>query len=164
MKQKFQFRTKQEEVKFHVFRAPPPLSNPGYHTVTLEIDPLTPNFYPQVFLNKIELSSIQTRLADLSYPNLVKHDLAFGENPFFQLNSKTFEYSFTGQASQKFVYYTVAIYQHNWGLTSMTKSSYQIKVTVENTSQTPLVQAARVQKQPTVLEEVHPEDAMFLTG
>lgn len=128
MKQKYQFRTNKEEVKFHVFRVPPPSTNPGYHNVVIQIDPLTPNFYPKVFLNKIELSSLTNRIETLKYPNLVNHDIAFGENPFYQLNSNTFEYTFTGAASQKFVYYTVAIYQHTWGLTPYTKSAYQIRV------------------------------------
>lgn len=118
-----------------------------------------------MYINKIELSQIQRRIADLSFPNLVNHDIAFGENPFYQLNSKTFEYSFTGQASQKFVYYTVAIYQHNWGLTTMTKSSYQIKVVAESVSSTPLVQSTmRPQNDPMTLKEVYPESPMFLTG
>jgi len=35
MKQKFQYRTNKEEVKFHVFRVPPPETNPGYHNVVI---------------------------------------------------------------------------------------------------------------------------------
>lgn len=35
MKQKFHYMTNKEEVKFHVFRVPPPTSNPGYHNVVI---------------------------------------------------------------------------------------------------------------------------------
>jgi len=35
IKQKFQFTTNKEEVKFHVFRVPPPSTNPGYHNVVI---------------------------------------------------------------------------------------------------------------------------------
>lgn len=70
------------------------------------------------------------------------HDLAFGENPFYQLNSQKFEYSFIGESSQKFVYYTMSVYQHNWGLTAYKKSEYQIRITADVTAR-PVVESTR---------------------
>jgi len=99
-----------------------------FHKVTIAIEPLTPNFYPQVFLKKIELRSEPDSIQDLKYPNLVSYDIAFGENPFFQLNSNKFEYSFVGSSTERQPYYSMAVYQHNWGLSSYTKSAYQIRI------------------------------------
>lgn len=42
-------------------------------------------------------------------------------------------YTFTGQAKEKYVYYTMAIYQHTWGLTNFRKSAYQVKVVTDAT-------------------------------
>ena len=101
----------------------------------------------------------------MKYPNLVNYDIAFGENPFYQLNSRTFEYSFTGAASQKFVYYTMAVYQHTWGLTPHTKSSYQIRV-IADSAVGPVVQSAMVSPsgQVSEFETVQSDSPMLLTG
>merc|ERR1712070_494112 len=112
---------------FHVFRVPPSEGTTNYHSVHIMLDPLTPNFYPKIFLNKVERSSEPSTLSQLKYPSLVSHDLAFGENPFYQLQSTKFDYKFTGSATEKQVFYTMAIYQHTWGLTSYRKSEYQIR-------------------------------------
>lgn len=96
MQQKFHFKTAVEQVKFHVFRVPPPSTATEHHKVEITVDPLTPNFYPKIYLNMIQSSSEATNLASLKFPNLISHDLAFGENPFYQLNSNKFVYTFTG--------------------------------------------------------------------
>lgn len=83
VRQKFFFKTVEEQVKFHVFRVPPPTSATAHHKVAITIDPLTPNFYPKIYLNKIQSTTELTNLGTLKYPNLVDHDLAFGENPFY---------------------------------------------------------------------------------
>lgn len=58
MQQKFRYDTVQEQVKFHVFQVPPSRTGSTvYHTVSITLDPLTPSFYPQIYLNKIEMSS-----------------------------------------------------------------------------------------------------------
>jgi hypothetical protein len=51
----------------------------------LVIDPLTPGFYPKVFLRKNELQSEPSQPTDLQFPSLVDYDegLSFGENPFY---------------------------------------------------------------------------------
>ena len=82
MQQRFRFLTSQEQVKFHVFRVPS-AQVAAYHKVEIAIDPLTPNFYPKVYLNKVELQYEPGNTGQLRFPNLVSHDLAFGENPFF---------------------------------------------------------------------------------
>jgi len=50
--------------------------------------------------------------------------MVFGELPFQQLNSQKFMYTFSGLGTQKVVYYTMSVYQHNWGLTTYKKSEY----------------------------------------
>lgn len=110
-----------------------------------------------MFLNLVQFGSEPSDYATLKYPNLVDHDLAFGENPFYQLNSNQFVYSFAGTASDKYVYYTMAVYQHNWGLTNFKKSAYQIRVTADISS-SPSVQSSR----PPV-ESVDAEP-VFITG
>lgn len=114
-------------------------------------------------MTKQERSGVPANTAELKFPSLVEHDLAFGENPFYQLNSPKFEYSFIGEASQKFVYYTMSIYQHNWGLTAYKKSEYQIRITADVTSKTnhddwkktqPIVGASRTSRHATQSTEV----------
>merc|ERR1712091_53144 len=107
--QKFRYETDSELVRFHVFRVPPGTSATTHHAVKFTVDPLTPDFYPKIFMNKIEMNEEASNTALLRYPNLIEHDLVFGENPFYQLNPNKFEYSFTGSATQPVVYYTVAI-------------------------------------------------------
>lgn len=135
----------------------------AYHKAVITIDPLTPNFYPKIYLNKVELQYEPTNSGQLRFPNLVDNDLVFGENPFYQLNSNKFEYSFVGQASQRFVYYTMAVYQHTWGLTTYTKSEYQIRVTAGPTS-SPVVASTRPELENG--EQVVPIDTMpeFISG
>ena len=35
-------------------------------------------------------------------------------------------------ASAPWTFFTVAVYQHNWGLTDQTKSEYQIQISADN--------------------------------
>lgn len=93
-------------------------------------------------MNKLERQGEPSNAGELKFPSLALHDLAFGENPFYQLNSQQFEYSFIGQSSQKFVYYTMSVYQHNWGLTAYQKSEYQIRITADITAR-PVVESTR---------------------
>ena len=93
-------------------------------------------------MNKLERQGEPSNAGELKFPSLVVHDLAFGENPFYQLNSQKFEYSFIGESSQKFVYYTMSVYQHNWGLTAYKKSEYQIRITADITAR-PVVESTR---------------------
>ena len=39
-----------------------------------------------------------------------------------------FEFTFDGVSNDNWSYYTMAIYEHNWGLTEVRKSEYQIRV------------------------------------
>ena len=54
--------------------------------------------------------------------------MEFGGNPFAMLTKTKFEYTFTGVSSQYWSLYTMALYQHTWGLTDMRKSEYEIMV------------------------------------
>jgi len=67
-------------------------------------------------------------LADLEFPTLDDFDVSFGENPFPQLNSNTFEYTWHNESTRVYTYYTVAVYQNNWQLSNYRKAEYQIKV------------------------------------
>jgi len=85
-----------------------------------------------VFLKKIDLATPPVvDMAGLIYPSLVDYDLVFGENPFSQLQQTRFEFEIEGTSTEHWSYYTIAVYQHNWGLTDIRKSEYQIRVEVE---------------------------------
>ena len=74
-----------------------------------------------------------TRPLDLSFlkfPTIVDYDFVAGENPFTVLGLESFTYSFTGFAKQPWTYYTLAVFDNNWGLTDMRKSQFQIRVEV----------------------------------
>lgn len=95
-------------------------------------DALTEALYPMIFLKKVTTAEdSSTALASLTYPSLVAHDIAFGQNPYKQLGSTVQDYSFYGGTTAEFTYYTMAVYQENWGLTDMLKSEYQLLVKVD---------------------------------
>jgi len=54
---------------------------PQYFRATIVIESLTPHFYPQVYLNKIELDEEPSELSTLTFPTIDTHDIAFGEDP-----------------------------------------------------------------------------------
>jgi hypothetical protein len=85
---------------------------------------LTPHFYPQIYLKKVSLDTQPDQLADLEFPTLNDFDIAFGEDPFPQLNSNTFDYTWRNESTRLFTYYTVAIYQNNWQLSNHRKAEY----------------------------------------
>lgn len=101
--------------------------------MTITIDALTPHFYPTLYLKKVEQSSAAGDLRALKFPSAQRggSDQSFGENPFYQLNAKTFAYTFVAAATQEWTYYTMAVYQHTWGLTAQRKSEYQIRVAAD---------------------------------
>lgn len=79
----------------------------------------------------------------MTYPTLQNYQASFGQNPFDQLNQRNFEYIFEGGSTKAWSYYTMAIYENNWGLTDNRKSEYQIRVIVDKiTSTSPNVQSA----------------------
>lgn len=80
----------------------------------ITIESLTPHFYPQVYLKKMSKTEKPDQLNSLDFPTLVDYDIAFGEDPFPQLNSNIFEYSWSNVSTELYSYYTVAIYQNNW--------------------------------------------------
>ena len=107
-------------------------SAPVYHKVDVTIQGLTPDFYPIVYLKKVSETSEQvTKLHELNYPSIIDYQIALGQNPFTSLGKSKFEKTFFGSASQKFTYYTMAVYQYNWGLTNELKSEYQIRIKTE---------------------------------
>lgn len=134
--EKYQFQSNQEYVKFHVFQVPGAklLDDDGnnledvFYKAKISIKALTPHFYPIVYLNKIEMNTQPTELSQLTFPTIQNYYMAFGEDPFGQLYSNDFEFSFSNFSSEIYTYYTVAIYSNNWGLTNQRKSEYQIKV------------------------------------
>ena len=101
---------------------------PRWHKAKITIESLTPHFYPQVFLKKISLDDQPDQLAEMDFPSLNNFDFAFGEDPFPQLHSNTFEYEWNNKSDRLYTYYTVAIYQNNWQLSNYRKAEYQIKV------------------------------------
>ena len=130
--QKFSFDTTQELVKFHVFHVPGgSIRDETYHMVSIIFESLSPHLYPMIYLNKIEEEeNAFDSLADLKHPSRAEHDFAFGENPFHQVGKAVQTYKFIGLSTAPYTYYTMAIYQENWGLTELLKSDYQILVSV----------------------------------
>jgi len=87
MMQKFYFNTDRELVKFHVFRVPGSTNGQiRYHKVKINIDALTPYFFPRVYLNKVESAKEIIALEGLTFPNIKKNQVALGQNPFLYLN------------------------------------------------------------------------------
>ena len=62
---------------------------------------------------------------------MVDSELKFGTNPFDIIHDQTFSYTFYGVATKRFVYYTMAVYQQNWGLTGQLKSEYELRISQE---------------------------------
>ena len=96
-----------------------------YFEVKIIIEALTPHFYPMVFTKLVE-SNIEPSngLDGLGFPNINDYDRAFGENPFEQLHKHRFEYTFRDFTTKEYAYYTLAVYQQNWGLTDFRKSEF----------------------------------------
>lgn len=67
------------------------------------------------------------QLASLNFPTLNDYDVAFGEDPYPQLHSNTFEYTWHNNSERLYTYYTLAVYQNNWQLSDYRKAEYQIK-------------------------------------
>jgi hypothetical protein len=84
-----------------------------------------------IYLKQVTTSEEATNLQELSFPSRISNNRAFGENPYSQLGQSTQIYEFYGATSAEYTYYTMSIYQENWGLTDELKSDYQIMVAVE---------------------------------
>jgi hypothetical protein len=81
------------------------------YSVNIFIEALSPHFYPLIYLKKVEEKSQPKELANMTYPTIVDYDLVFGENPFRQLQQKTFSYQFEGDSVEPWSYYTVALFE-----------------------------------------------------
>jgi len=80
-------------------------------------------------LVEIFTSTDTNAVATFQYPTIVSYDegLNFGQNPFGDqgtLNKHKFEYTFSGVSTMDWSYYTLAVYEHNWGLTEVRKSEF----------------------------------------
>lgn len=84
-----------------------------------------------IYLRQVTTSEEATNLQELTYPSRINKDRAFGENPYSQLGQTTQIYEFYGATASEYTYYTMSIYQENWGLTDELKSDYQVMVAVE---------------------------------
>jgi hypothetical protein len=138
---KFQYYSAHEIVKFMVFEVPSDWSN--YFETTIEVQPLSDNIYPSLYLRKIELQDVPERFEDLEYPNIVDYDLKFGDNFSHQLYNDKATYEFSGFTYQPRTYYTMAVYSHNYGLNDIRKGDFKLTVkTVEKIRpDTPVVTA-----------------------
>jgi len=99
--------------------------------VTIIFDALTPDLYPMLYLKQVTTNEEATNLQELSFPSRISNNRAFGENPYSQLGYSTQVYEFYGATISQYTYYTMSIYQENWGLTDELKSDYEIMVAVE---------------------------------
>lgn len=130
MAQKFTFMTDKEQVKYHVFQVPNgTVTTPTYFQVVISVTSLTPALYPMLYLKKVEHDQEKsTALGSLVFPSMVDSELQFGTNPYDIIHDQTFSYTFYGNSTKKFVYYTMALYQQNWGLTGQLKSEYELRI------------------------------------
>ena len=144
-----------------------------YFRVKISINQLSPGFYPTLYLKQLGFASRPASLAALPFPSIVDYQMEFGGNPFALLTKTKFEYTFTGVSSQYWSLYTMALYQHTWGLTDMRKSEYEIMVQADaiskaeydserqgsnsrpvvSSSREALVEAAPAQEPASALEE-----------
>jgi len=97
---------------------------PRYFRVKIEVEALTEHFYPEMYLKKLELQNRPTELTSLSFPNIIYYDMVLGGEPLKQVHESIFEYSFTNVSSQEWTFYTLAMYQNNWGMTDHRKAEY----------------------------------------
>lgn len=110
-------------MKFHTFIVPGATKrrdgtiNIAYYRAKITIDALTPNFYPRVYLKKTTRINPPAYLGALDFPTPNDYLYFFGDQPSEQLGKTRFEYEFTNSSSGPWVFYTLAVYQHNWGLT-----------------------------------------------
>lgn len=120
----------QEQVKFLVFQVPGSNAqgNTTYFRAKVIVEALNSDFYPIIYFNKQEMLTRPTDLASLKFPTIAVYDFVAGENPYTVLGLETFTYTFTGFATKPWTYYALAVYDHNWGLTDMRKSQFQIRV------------------------------------
>jgi hypothetical protein len=79
---KDQFWNPLERVKFYYFLAPT-FKTPKY-SATINIQSLSPGFYPTVLLYKNVLTAASTDTTKLQYPNIQLYNYSFGDN-FFQI-------------------------------------------------------------------------------
>lgn len=99
---KFGFNSDQDITKYHVFVVTGKAANSNamkFYRTTITIESLSPHFYPQIYMNKQEMSSLKFNWTEQNFPNLNKYDLQFGDNPFDQMGKTKFVYSFEGQTT-----------------------------------------------------------------
>jgi len=60
----------------------------------------------------------------MEYPSVDDYLYFFGDDPHSQIHGTTFEYEFTNMSTAPWVFFTLAVFEHNWGLTDSRKSEY----------------------------------------
>jgi len=112
-----------------LFEAPGALKNsvngmfdPRWYKVTIFVDSLTPHFYPYILLEHHEFEPAD--LQSLSYPTMQQSDFQFGTNPLNQLHKTSFKYEAKVETDKETNYFTMAVFQQNWGLTDILKSEF----------------------------------------
>jgi hypothetical protein len=75
-----------ERIKLYYFQAPN--SRVNLFRAAINIQALTPGFYPIVLLNRLSLTSTPTDFTKLTYPNMKTFNISFGDNFFSIANQK----------------------------------------------------------------------------
>lgn len=101
-----------------------PEGGSSFFRVNIIIEALNEHFYPKIYIKRFEADTQPLEFSVMNYPSLNDYDDSFGENPFDLLNKNKFVWSFEGTSTRKWSYYTMVIYEHNWGLTDDRKSEY----------------------------------------
>jgi hypothetical protein len=132
--------TVKEQVKFHIFQAPPgSVNTPVYHKIKMYLTPLTDELYFSVYLNRTgyEKNAVN-EFSSLKYPSVQSHLLGFLSNPIKDVDAglKSYLFTYYGKSESKYTYYTCAIYQQNWGLTNLLKAEYQLRIETDIVTKT----------------------------
>lgn len=91
------------------------------------LTPLTENLFFSVYLNRTSYEKNAVReFATLKYPSVQSHLFRFASQPVKDVDQDLSEVKleFFGKSEAKYTYYTMAIYQQNWGLTNLLKAEY----------------------------------------
>jgi len=68
-----------------------------FYTATIDIEALTEDFYPVLYMRKIETSNDRDdkpKFSSFEYPNINEYEKKFGEFPYNDLHKEKFTYSF----------------------------------------------------------------------
>lgn len=79
-----------ERIKLYYFQTP--ASRVNLFRAVINIQALTPGFYPILLLNRVSQTSIPSDFTKLTYPNMKTFNISFGDNFFSIANQRNVSY------------------------------------------------------------------------